>query len=75
MTYCYMLLQCVLKYREMPVNRDAIGTIGWRNSLRHESKSTLIQLADIKYSDKDNYTKNELIEIYYKKLCAEGNCI
>ena len=59
----------------MPVNRDAIGTIGWKNSLRHESKTTLIQLADVDYSDKDKYTKDQLIERYYKKLCAEGNSL
>lgn len=57
----------------MPVNRDAIGTIGWRNSLKHESKTTLVQLSEIEYSERNNYTKDELIEIYYKKLCTLAN--
>lgn len=57
----------------MPVNRDAIGTLKWRNSLKHESKTTLIQLSGVDYSDIDKYTKNELIEIYYKKLCELEN--
>ena len=53
----------------MPINRDQIGSLGWRKSLKHESKTTLIQLAGIDYCDFNKYTKDELIEIYYKILC------
>ena len=59
----------------MPVNRDAIGSVGWRNSLRHENKTTLMQLAGINYADRDKYKKDELIELYYKKLCLNGNAL
>jgi hypothetical protein len=56
----------------MPVNRDLIGSKKWINSLKHQSKLVLIQLADVDFDEKEKYTKEQLIEIYKIKLCKEN---
>lgn len=56
----------------MSINKSKIGSKGWINSLKHQSKLVLIQLADIDFTEKEKYTKDQLIEIYRIKLCKDN---